>query len=184
MSMFLPWAEGEFYTVSCNSVDHVRSGGRSQKWVWDFLGAGLVRHPAFHPHHPFWRTSYVPSEDMKTLRLMFEFPNTFSNGEGGIFTWECYVREYIYIKKSTIWPSQGLHFIELVPYPAQIQLAASSDGCWPSLHVAVTLQTPSQNSTSCFCKLSIGTGYNINLSVSYRGQWKFVRLTFPREGKN
>lgn len=142
MSRFFPCRRGESYTVCCNTVDHVQCGGRPQRWVWGCLG-GLIRHGSCLSHQCGW-VSYAPSEGMETLRLTCEFSDTSPNGEEGILHMRGCVREDIYMIKSTIPPSQGLHLIDLVPFLAQTQFAASSGGAHPLCIWEVTLQTWSQ----------------------------------------
>lgn len=88
--------------------------------------------------------------------------------------------------KSTISPSQGLPLINLLPYLAQTQLAAPRGVCSPSLHVGSYFANLVSEEHPLLLQMVSCEYLNINISVSNRGQWKFVwqNLTFSREPKN
>lgn len=147
-------------------------------------GGGLVRCGSCLSHQWGW-ASYTPSEGMKTLRLMCGFPDTFSNGEGGIF----HLRRLC----------KGGNLHDKKHYPT----FTGSASYWPSplsgSNPACSLQWWVLTLSACgqlianlvskehplLLQVVSCEWANTNISVCDKGQWKFVRqhLTFSREGR-
>lgn len=146
---------GHFYTVWCNTVDHVQSsGGRPQKLVrgnsrglWWFMTPLKTWQL---PLMPVWLSQLCPVRRDENLQACVWMPWSFPREK--IHNWACYLREDIGMTKSIIPPLQALLLTCLLPYGAQTPAYPLVVDAHPLCTWPVTLQTWPRQSTHCYCK--------------------------------